>query len=144
MTETLRSNSNPFSYYSVNRGEPGGAICERTGFHGVQHFLDKLVRMAKQGDTNCEELLDMLYAEDLPDDLAKMHELLFNIASRGNVFTEHYNKVFMAMYWNDSRIVWTNDRASDSGELTYNISPYELIVHISYYSHTKQLQLMVI
>jgi hypothetical protein len=107
--------------HSCHKGEPGGAICERTGFHGVQHFLDKLVRMAKQGDTNCEELLDLLYAEDLPDDLAKMHELLFNIASRGNVFTEHYNKVFMAMYGNDSRIVWTNDRASDS-ELVYAIS----------------------
>lgn len=106
-----------FSHYLI-RGEPGGAICKRTGFHGVQHFLDKLVRLAKSGDKNCEELLDMLYAEDIPDDLAKMHQLLFNIAARGNVFTEHYNKVFMAMYWNDSRIVWTNDRSMDSGEVT--------------------------
>ena len=96
----------------------------------MQHFLDKLVRLAKSGDKNCEELLDMLYAEDIPDDLAKMHQLLFNIAARGNVFTEHYNKVFMAMYWNDSRIVWTNDRSMDSGEVTC-ILQYPLLALIS-------------
>ena len=106
----------------------GGTLCNESGLHGMQCFIDALVERSKEGCPACDELIHLLipddeeqdtrHAVDLDAEIAKIGKLLCNIVGQKGVL-----KVGSILYTtimdienNDSRIVWTNDRMGDAGE----------------------------
>mmetsp|Transcript_18630 Transcript_18630/g.34525 ORF Transcript_18630/g.34525 Transcript_18630/m.34525 type:complete len:256 (+) Transcript_18630:126-893(+) len=99
----------------------GGSLCSSSGLHGMQCFIDSLVREAENGDASCEELIDTLTNEDIDEDffdaeVDKIGKLMLSVARAGNVFKEDSSlySTIMATKENDQRIIWTNDRMGDA------------------------------
>ena len=94
-------------------------------FIGAQCFIDALVREAENGSEACEEpLSDILRKEvqsvdQFHSEVAKLNELICNIAKSGSVFKQDslLHNACMQIDENDQRIVWTNDHSGESGKM---------------------------